>query len=138
MKNIKKLLNTNILATQMNSSVFFILETKFKKNSQKSVNSFSLSRHAFKNSSYFKSFKTLEFKFPLQLTLLERTSEYSPKNGDSSSLILLKNKHFVFTDKNLLLFSLKNEKSCINKLAFSLQSTARVFNNLLASAVVVK
>jgi hypothetical protein len=35
MKNIKKILNTNVLITQINSSSFFILETKLKKKVKK-------------------------------------------------------------------------------------------------------
>ena len=66
MKNIKKILNTNILANQMNSSLFFILEIKLKNKNKKGSNSSSLSQYAFKNSPYFKVLKTLDLKFPLQ------------------------------------------------------------------------
>jgi len=132
MKNIKKILNTNVLVTQINSSSFFILETKLKKKSQKNVNSFSLSQYAFKNSVCFNNFKTLKFKFPLQLTVFSDKAAFDIKNLDSSSIILLKMKHFVLIDKNIGLFNLKNEKQCINKLAFCLQSTSQGINSLLA------
>ena len=132
MKNIKKILNTNVLVTQINSSSFFILETKLKKKSQKNVNSFSLSQYAFKNSVCFNNFKTLQFKFPLQLTVFSDKAAFDIKNLNSSSIILLKMKHFVLIDKNIGLFNLKNEKHCINKLAFCLQSTSQVINSLLA------
>ena len=132
MKNIKKILNTNVLATQINSSFFFILETKLTKKSQKNGNSFSLSQYAFKNSACFNNFKTLKFKFPLQLTIFSDKTVFDIRNLDSSSIILLKMKHFVLTDKNIVLFNLKNEKHCINKLAFCLQSTSQALNSLLA------
>jgi NAD-dependent DNA ligase len=132
MKNIKKILNTNVLITQINSSSFFILETKLKKKSQKNVHSFSLSQYAFKNSVCFNNFKTLQFKFPLQLTFFSDKAAFDIKNLNSSSIILLKMKHFVLIDKNIGLFNLKNEKHCINKLAFCLQSTSLATNSLLA------
>jgi len=132
MKNIKKILNTNVLVTQINSSSFFILETKLKKKSQKNVNSFSLSQYAFKNSVCFNNFKTLQFKFPLQLTVFSDKAAFDIKNLDSSSIILLKMKHFVLIDKNIGLFNLKTKKHCINKLAFCLQSTSQAINSLLA------
>ena len=130
---MKKILNTNVLVTQVNSSSFFILETKLKKKiKKKNVNSFSLSQYAFKNSACFNNFKTLQFKFPLQLTVFSDTAAFDIKNLDSSSTILLKMKHFVLIDKNIGLFNLKNEKYCVNKLAFCLQSTSQALNSLLA------
>ena len=134
MKNIKKILNTNILASQMTSSLFFILETKLKKKKKNDLNSFHLSQYAFKNSSYFKLFKTLELKFPLQLTFFSNAADFNNKSIDSFTTVLLKTRHFIFTDKNLMLFSLKNEKICLIKIAACLQSGTRAFNALLATA----
>ena len=132
MKNIKKILNTSVLVTQINSSSFFILETKLKKKGQKNANSFSLSQYVFKNSACFNNFKTLQFKFPLQLTVFSDKPAFDITNLDSSSIILLKMKHFVLIDKNIELFNLKSEKHCINKLAFCLQSTSQALYSLLA------
>jgi hypothetical protein len=133
MKNIKKILNTNILANQMNSSLFFILQMKLKNKNEKSANSYSLSQYTFKNSSYFKLLKTLELKFPLQLTTFANPISFNTKTIDFSNTVLLKIKHFVFIDKNLVLFELKNEKMCMNKIAFCFQGTLFALNGLLGS-----
>jgi hypothetical protein len=131
MKNIKKILNTSVLATQMNSCSFFIVETKLRKKNQKSANFFSLSQYSFKNSIYFNGFRTLKLKFPLQLTTFSSETNFNLKHLDLSTTILLKMKHFVFTDKNIVLFNLKSEKQCINKLGLCLQSTSLALNSLL-------
>jgi len=133
MKNIKKILNTNILANQMNSSLFFILEIKLKNKNKKGSNSSSLSQYAFKNSPYFKVLKTLDLKFPLQLTTFTNSNSFNAKTIDFSNTVLLKVKHFVFMDKNINLFELKNEKTCINKIAFCLQGTVRALKGLLGA-----
>jgi hypothetical protein len=133
MKNIKKILNTNILAAQMNSSSFYIIETKLKKRNQNAVNSFSLSQYSFKNSICFNDFKTLQLKFPLQLTIFSKTTDFNIKHLDPSTTVLVKAKHFVFTDKNVALFNLKNKKNCIHKLGFCLQSTSLALNSLLGA-----
>ncbi len=128
MKHIKKTLNINILETQINSSFLFILETKLKKD--KSIrNSISISKYAFKKSFFFKQIEQLHLKFPLQLTTLSSVNETN--NIDFSNVVLLKQKHFVFTDKNFSLLKMKNETFCIAKLSLCLQQTTQALNNLL-------
>jgi hypothetical protein len=127
MKNIKKTLNTNILETQINSSFLFILETKLKKKSIR--NSISVSKYAFKKSFFFKQMEELHLKFPLQLTTFSDLDQL--KNIDLSHAILLKQKHFLFTDTNFFLLKIKDEKLCIAKLSFCFQHTTQALNNLL-------
>lgn len=129
MKNIKKLLNTNIIENQINSSFFFVLETRLQ--SKNSKNGVSISQNIFKKSSYFKKFDSLKVKFPLQLTTFKNKETFNEYTRDPSNAILFKSNNFLFSDKNFSLLKLFNDKHCSNKLAFSLQQSILSIKSLV-------
>ena len=129
MKNIKKLLNTNIIENQIKSSFFFTLETGVQK--KKSKNGISISQNIFKNSVYFKQFKFLRLKFPLQLIIFKNKEKFNEYMKEPVNAILFKTKSFVFIDKNFFLLKSFNDTNCSNRLARSLQEAAQGIKSLL-------
>lgn len=132
MKNIKKLLNTNIIENQIKSSPFFILETKLQ--TQKSKKGISISQHIFKNSSYFKQFEKLKLKFPLQLIIFKDKKTLNECIRYSSNTILFKANNFLFIDKSFFLLNSLSEKHCSSRLASCLQEKVQNIKSLLAYA----
>jgi len=129
MKNIKKLLNTNIIENQIKSSFFFTLETGVQK--KKSKTGISISQNIFKNSVYFKQFKFLKLKFPLQLVILKNKEKFNEYMKEPINAILFKTKSFVFIDKNFFLLKSFNDINCSNRLARSLQEAVQGIKSLL-------
>jgi hypothetical protein len=129
MKNIKKLLNTNIIENQIKSSFFFTLETDVQK--KKSKNGISISQNIFKNSDYFKQFKFLKLKFPLQLIIFENKEKFNEYMKEPVNAILFKTKSFVFIDKNFFLLKSFNDTNCSNRLSRSLQEAVQGVKSLL-------
>jgi hypothetical protein len=133
MKNIKKLLNTNIIENQIKSSFFFTLKTGLQ--TKKSKNGISIGQHIVKNSSYFKQIESLHLKFPLQLIIFKDRETFNEYATDSSNAaILFKSNNFLFIDKNFFLLKSFNEKYCSNKLASCLQEAVYGVKSLLGEA----
>ena len=129
MKNIKKLLNTNIIENQIKSSFFFTLETGIQ--TKKSKNRISISQNIFKNSVYFKQLNFLKIKFPLQLIIFKNKEKFNEFMKEPVNAILFKTKNFLFIDKNFFLLKLFNDTNCSNRLTRSLQEALQDIKNLL-------